>query len=59
MEGELENRDNDTGPDEVVENYDKVERKRSQCDPENYGRWGQEGDEGWSVVDGHVYLGWQ
>ena len=40
MVGKLENDDNDTSPEEEVENNDKVQRKRSKHNPENdrYGR---------------------
>ena len=41
MEGELENDHDDTGPSEVVENYDNNERERSK----NYSDDDQEGDD--------------
>ena len=58
MECELQNCYNDTSSDDVVVNNDKVEWKRSNCDPKNAGHRGGEGYDCRSLWDAHIDFGW-
>ena len=56
MVDELENDDNEGGPDDVVVHDDNVERKRTNNNPDNDRKVADEGDDHRSLADSHTYL---